>query len=119
MDDMQQMLIQALPTVTWQYEQTNHEGVLIDLLHRCRQGTDGVIVNAGALSHTSIALADAVRSLTIPVVEVHLTNLWAREAYRHHSFLSPVVKGVIAGFGVESYLLAAQYLVRQFPKTNV
>lgn len=118
MDDMMHILREAFPTVEWHYQQSNHEGVLIDALHLCRSGTDGVILNAGALSHTSIALADAVRALSIPVVEVHITNLWARESYRHHSYMSTVVQGVIAGFGLESYLLAAQYLVTQALQTN-
>jgi 3-dehydroquinate dehydratase II len=87
------------------FRQSNHEGDLVDWLHEAADSA-GIVLNAGAYTHTSIALHDAIRSIDAPVVEVHLTNVFAREAFRHHSTLSPVAKGVICGFGVESYLLA-------------
>jgi 3-dehydroquinate dehydratase-2 len=87
------------------FRQTNHEGVLVDWLHEAADAA-GIVLNAGAHTHTSIALHDAIRSIDAPVIEVHLTNVFAREAFRHHSTISPVAKGVICGFGVDSYLLA-------------
>ena len=89
--------------------QSNHEGHLVDWLHEAAaSGAHAVILNAGALTHTSVALHDAVKAITTPVVEVHLSNPHAREAFRHHSFISAVAKGVICGFGARSYLLALE-----------
>lgn len=87
------------------FRQSNHEGDLIDWLHEAANAA-GVVLNAGAYTHTSAALHDAIRSIAAPVVEVHLSNVFAREAFRHHSTISPVARGVICGFGAESYLLA-------------
>ena len=92
------------------FRQSNHEGNLVDWLHEAADST-GVVLNAGAYTHTSIALHDAIRAIPAPVVEVHLSNVFAREEFRHHSTLSPVAKGVICGFGAESYLLAIDALV--------
>lgn len=91
--------------------QSNHEGELLDRIHAARQdGTDFIIINAGAYTHTSIALADGLASVDIPFIEVHLSNVYRREAFRHHSFLSSMAKGVVAGlgaFGYEAALLSA------------
>ena len=87
------------------FRQSNHEGELVDWLHEAADSA-GVVLNAGAYTHTSVALHDAVRAIDVPVIEVHLTNVFAREAFRHHSMISPVAKGVICGFGADSYLLA-------------
>ena len=87
------------------FRQSNHEGDLVDWLHEADEAA-GIVINAGAYTHTSVALHDAIRAIRAPVVEVHLSNVFAREAFRHHSTISPVVKGVICGFGAESYLLA-------------
>jgi 3-dehydroquinate dehydratase II len=87
------------------FRQSNHEGELVDWLHEAADSA-GVVLNAGAYTHTSVALHDAVRAIDAPVIEVHLTNVFAREAFRHHSMISPVAKGVICGFGADSYLLA-------------
>lgn len=93
--------------------QSNAEGELIDWIQR-RQGTaDGLILNGASLTHTSLALADAVAGSNLPAVEVHITNVWRREEWRHHSYLSPVVVGVIAGLGVHGYVLALEALVER------
>ena len=86
--------------------QSNHEGTLVDEIHAARGTHQGIILNAGAYTHTSIALMDAVQSVEIPVVELHLSNIHAREAFRGHSFLAKVAIGVICGFGPKGYLLA-------------
>ncbi len=88
------------------YFQSNVEGEIINKLHEVGFSIDGIVLNAGAYAHTSIAIADAVRGITTPVVEVHISNVFAREEYRHHSYLSEVCKGVIVGFGLKSYKLA-------------
>ena len=87
------------------FRQSNQEGDLVGWLHEAADSA-GVVLNAGAYTHTSVALHDAIRSITAPVIEVHLSNVFAREAFRHHSTISPVAKGVICGFGAQSYLLA-------------
>lgn len=91
------------------FRQSSHEGDLVDWLHEASDSA-GVVLNAGAYSHTSVALHDAIRAIDAPVVEVHLSNVFQREAFRHHSMLSAVSKGVICGFGAESYLLAIDAL---------
>ena len=88
------------------YFQSNVEGEIINKLHEVGFSIDGIVLNAGAYAHTSIAIADAVRGITTQVVEVHISNVFAREEYRHHSYLSEVCKGVIVGFGLNSYKLA-------------
>ncbi|MDN3594599.1 type II 3-dehydroquinate dehydratase [Zunongwangia endophytica] len=90
------------------YYQSNIEGEIIDMLHDARKEFDGIILNAAAYTHTSVAIADAIKAIEIPVVEVHISNTHAREEFRHKSFLSPVVKGVILGFGLKSYDMAIQ-----------
>lgn len=94
-----------------EFYQSNHEGDLVDCLHTHMGRVDGVILNAGAYTHTSVALRDAIAATKLTVIEVHLTNVHAREAFRHQSYLSPVCKGVICGFGWGSYLLALQGLL--------
>lgn len=86
--------------------QSNHEGELVDWIQDCQTKGCGLILNAGALTHTSIAISDACRALSHPIVEVHLSNIFARESFRHHSFISATASGVICGFGATGYVLA-------------
>lgn len=96
--------------------QSNHEGQLVDLIQEAGEKAAGLIINAGALTHTSIALADAIRAIDIPAIEVHMSNVYQREDFRHHSYLSPVVIGLICGFGSQSYELALDVLLRDEKK---
>jgi 3-dehydroquinate dehydratase-2 len=88
------------------FRQSNHEGQLVDWIQEARESADGIIINAGAYTHTSIAILDALRACELPIIEVHLSNIFAREPYRHHSYISSVARGMICGFGAQSYILA-------------
>ncbi|MGB4576509.1 MAG: type II 3-dehydroquinate dehydratase, partial [Paludibacter sp.] len=92
------------------YFQSNSEGAIIDKIHETGFTLDGIILNAGAYTHTSAAIADAIRSVAAPVIEVHISNVFKRETFRHHSYLSEVCKGCIVGFGMDSYRLAVEAL---------
>ena len=99
--------------------QSNHEGVLVDEIHRAyASGMNGILINPAALTHTSVALRDAILAVGIPTVEVHLSNIHSRESFRHHSFLADVVVGQISGFGEDSYLLGLQALVNYIIKNT-
>jgi len=92
------------------FRQSNHEGDLVDWIHEAGDVAAGIAINAGAYTHTSLALHDAIRAIRIPVVELHLSNVHAREEFRHKSMIAPAVKGVICGFGAHSYILALHAL---------
>lgn len=98
------------------FRQSNHEGDLVDWIHEAGAKGAGVILNAGAYTHTSIALHDAIRGAGPVTIEIHLSNVFAREAFRHHSTISPVAKGVICGFGPASYELALQAILPHLPQ---
>ena len=104
-------LRERYPEVEIEYYQSNVEGEMINKLQEVGFSYDGIVLNAGAYTHTSIALHDCIRSLHSPVIEVHISNVHTREEFRHHSYLSPACKGVICGFGLDSYRLAVEALV--------
>lgn len=104
-------LRKAYPDVELSYFQSNTEGVIIDKLHETGFGYDGIILNAGAYTHTSLAIGDAIAAITTPVIEVHISNVHAREEFRHVSKIARYCKGVIAGFGLLSYRLALQSFI--------
>ncbi len=90
--------------------QSNHEGAIVDKLHAARLECEGIVLNAGAYTHYSYAIADAIKAIKIPVIEVHISNVFARDSFRSHSVIAPVCKGSISGFGTQSYDLALSYL---------
>lgn len=92
------------------FRQSNHEGELVDWIHEAGAAGAGIVLNAGAYTHTSVALHDAVKAVPVPVVEVHLSNIFAREPFRHHSYVSPVAVGIVCGFGPKGYQLALDAL---------
>ena len=100
------------PDVTIEYYQSNVEGFLIDHIQKVGFTTDGIILNAGAYTHTSVALHDCIRSVPCPVIEVHISNVHQREEFRHKSMISAACKGVIAGFGLDSYRLALEGILK-------
>ena len=112
-EDYLDILRRNTPSVSIEFMQSNHEGVLIDKLHEV--GFDdsytGVVLNAGALTHTSVAIGDAIGGIKIPVVEVHISNVHAREAFRHHSYISAKAAGIIVGMGLMGYKLAIEFLL--------
>jgi 3-dehydroquinate dehydratase-2 len=93
------------------YFQSNHEGAIIDKIHEIGFDFDGIVINAGAYTHTSIAIADALSAIKTPAVEVHISNIHAREAFRHHSYLTSRCKGMICGLGLKGYELAIRYFL--------
>ncbi|MEM6645495.1 MAG: type II 3-dehydroquinate dehydratase [Bacteroidota bacterium] len=110
--DLEADLRAAFPDLDLTFAQSNHEGVLIDHIHTAAtDGTTGIVFNPGGYTHTSVALRDAIAGVPVPVVEVHISNVHAREAFRHTSMLAPVCAGQIAGLGVTGYALAICYFV--------
>ena len=111
MDSVLDALKSQYPDVQFDYYQSNVEGFLIDRLHQTlEEPCDGVVLNAGAYTHTSVALRDAIAAIKVPVVEVHISNVHSREEFRHRSLISAVCKGVICGFGLDSYRLCVEAL---------
>lgn len=108
-----EQLKKKFPMADIAYFQSNIEGEIIDQLHEVGFNYDGIILNAGAYTHTSIAIADAVAAIKTPVIEVHISNIYARESFRHHSYIAKHCKGVIVGFGLTSYELAINAFVKQ------
>lgn len=112
MDSVITGLRQRYPDIELLYYQSNHEGDLIDRIHAAdKEGISGIVLNAGAYTHTSLAIADAIAAVSVPVVEVHISNISSREPIRHNSLITPVCRGIIAGFGTESYRLAIESLL--------
>jgi len=112
LDDVKQQCIAAGKELGFDvdFRQSNHEGTLIDWIHEAGDKAVGVAINAGAYTHTSIALHDAIKAVSVPVIELHISNVHAREEFRHHSMIAPAAKGVICGFGTASYILALRAL---------
>lgn len=106
LDDVRALCERAAGDARVVFHQTNHEGVLIDQVHEAREKADALVINPAGYGHTSVALLDALKTLTIPIVECHLSNPAARERFRHRSYVSPVAAGVVSGFGPLSYELA-------------
>lgn len=100
------------------FRQTNHEGELIDWLHQARGKVDGVVLNPGAWTHTSVAIRDAILASELPVIEVHISNVHKREAFRHHSYVSDVAIGVICGLGTHGYALAIEHFSQRLEATT-
>lgn len=111
LDDVEQMCrAHVADRLSLSFAQSNHEGVMIDHIHAAKSVHAGIVLNAGAYTHTSIALMDAIASVELPVVEVHLSNIHARESFRHTSYIAPVAVGQICGFGAFGYLMALDAL---------
>lgn len=102
----------ALLALECDFRQTNHEGEIVSWIHEARSNHDGIIINAGAYSHTSIAILDALRACELPIVEVHMSNIHSRELFRHHSYISLAATGMICGLGSHGYLLALDAVAR-------
>lgn len=110
--DLENDMKQAFPGVKFEFFQSNHEGTIIDTLHKAMDGmTDGIILNPGALSHYSYAIRDAVTALSVPVVEVHISNIHGRETFRQVSVTAPACKASLSGFGFKGYEMAARFLL--------
>lgn len=118
LNDIEAMLTEEAQklNVTLSCVQSNHEGVLIDSIHSAFHRHQGILINAGAYTHTSIAIRDALAGVAIPFVEVHLSNIYRREEFRHHSYIAPLAIGQISGFGAESYRLALHAIVNFLEK---
>jgi 3-dehydroquinate dehydratase II len=104
-EDCLEDLRKLFSDLTIDYFQSNHEGEIIDILHQSNGQYNGVVLNAAAYTHTSLAIADAISAIKTPVIEVHISNIFKRETFRHHSYIAPYCKGSISGFGMDSYRL--------------
>lgn len=106
-------LKQKYSNVELEYYQSNIEGEMINKIHEVGFSYDGIVLNAGAYTHTSLAIADAIKAVTTPVIEVHISNVFSREPIRHQSYIAPVCKGSISGFGLDSYRLAIEAILNK------
>ncbi len=113
--DYLESLKTKFPELEFEYFQSNVEGEIISALQNLSQRVSGIVLNAAAYTHTSIGIADAVKAIGVPVIEVHISNVYAREPYRHQSFLSPVAAGIIAGLGLDGYELGVRALLLKTP----
>jgi 3-dehydroquinate dehydratase-2 len=116
-EDYLNLLNVRFPGISFEYFQSNIEGEIINAIQQSGSSSDGIILNAGGYTHTSVAIHDAIVSVKTPVIEVHITNIFAREEFRHKSIISAVCKGTISGFGLDSYRLAAEALI-EYMKTK-
>ena len=107
-----QGLIKDYPEISFDYFQSNVEGTIIDHIQKVGFSCDAIILNAAAYTHTSVGIGDAVKAINVPVIEVHISNIFSREDFRHKSYLTPVVKGIIVGFGLDSYRLGVEALLK-------
>ncbi len=110
-DDYLKLLDIRYPEIAFTFFQSNIEGEIINEIHRSGKSSDGIILNAGGYTHTSVAIHDAISSVKTPVIEVHITNIYAREEFRHKSLISGSCRGTVSGFGLDSYRLAVEALV--------
>lgn len=113
-----EQLRSSFPEVKIGHYQSNSEGAIIDAVQKAGFRADGIVLNAGAYTHTSLAIADAVAAIVTPVIEVHISNIFAREPFRHKSFTAPYCSGVISGFGLDVYRLAIQAFLRKEAERN-
>ena len=111
-EDYYKSVQEQFPKITLEYFQSNIEGELIDKIQETGFTYDGIILNAAAYTHTSVGIGDAIKAISTPVIEVHISNTFSRESFRHQSFISPHAKGLIIGFGLRSYELAIQYFIK-------
>ncbi len=118
LDDINARVRARFPDVDLKFYQSNHEGELIDYIHAAWSWADGIVLNPGAFTHYSIALRDALAAIDIPAVEVHLSNVHARESFRQHSVLAPVCTGQIAGFGWRSYVLGVHAILGEIEQSE-
>jgi 3-dehydroquinate dehydratase-2 len=120
LDDINQQLISEANNLAVQVScfQSNYEGKLVEEIHKAFGFHQGIIINAGAYTHTSVAIRDALKGVNIPTVEVHLSNIYQREDFRHHSYIAPVAIGQISGFGADSYILGLKALVEYLSKLD-
>jgi 3-dehydroquinate dehydratase II len=112
-DGFFEQLVSAYPDISLHYTQTNHEGDIIDILHKVGFMHDGIILNAGGYSHTSIAIMDAISAIKAPVIDVHISNIYEREPYRHNNYIAKTAVHSIVGQGLDGYTQAIDYLVNQ------